>query len=189
MPSNHDELVNGVNSNDSVGEVDSVNKMNASIDSLIRDILTSSVDKLMENKKKELDEVLERQLAVKQFHDLMAKINKLTDKDGKVKVDEELERMLYNALKNNECSEADNAYRMSDLKFLEKGKEYKTEERQRLLENIRMHVEDLTTQNDMQMNKVTHLTNQTYEIYQSMRSIPKPGEEAKRSMIRNVAGR
>jgi len=181
------EILNSIPVGEVVNEV--VGNANESIDNLIRDILTANLDTVMGNKKDELDQVLERQLAVKKYHDLLAKINKMTDKDGKVKVDEELEQMLKDAVKTDGASDADNAYKMEELKLLVKGKEYKTEERQRLIENIRMHTEDLNTQNDMQMNKVTHYTNQMYELYQGMRSIPKSTEESKKSMIRNVAGR
>lgn len=186
MPADN-QSVNSIQAGESINQVRA--NGNPSVDGLIRDILTANLNTLMGNKKSELDQVLERQLAVKKYHDLLAKINKMTDKDGKVKVDEELEKMLNDAVKANGASEDDNKYKMEDLKILPKGKEYKTEERQRLIENIRMHTEDLNTQNDMQMNKVTHFTNQTYELYQGMRSIPKSTEESKKFMVRNVAGR
>lgn len=181
------QYINAVQAGNAVNQVHANQK--PSIDGLIRDILTANLDTVMNNKKNELDQVLERQLSVKQYHDLLAKINKLTDKDGKVKVDAELEKMLQNAVKKGDAPEAENAHKMDDLKIVPVGKEYKTEERQRLIENIRMHTEDLNTQNDMQMNKVTHYTNQMYEIYQAMRSVPKSNEESKKAMIRNVGGR
>ena len=52
-----------------------------------------------------------------------------------------------------------------------------------------MHIEDLNTQNDMQLQTVTQLTNERYETYQMARAIMKPLDEDKKQKARSVAGR
>jgi len=51
---------------------------------------------------------------------------------------------------------------------------YNKDERDRLVENIRMTIEDLNVKNDMQLQTITRLTNERYESYQMARSILKP---------------
>jgi hypothetical protein len=161
------------------------------IDSLVYDILTSRLHQLQKDTTRELEELKERQKEVQNLHDLIAKINSLTDKDGKVTVDEELEEMLQNAVTNDDNSDAVNDLKISkdSLKIVKKGDKYKPEDRQRLIENVRMHVEDLNTQNDMQLQTVTQFTNERYETYQMARAINKPYDEDKKQKARAISGR
>lgn len=172
-------------------EVNKVVEKEPTIDSLVYDILTSRLYQLQKDTTKELEELKERQKEVQKLHDLIAKINSLTNKDGEVKVDEELFEMLQDAIKNDGNDDAVNDLKISpdSLKILEEGKKYKPEDRQRLIENIRMHIEDLNTQNDMQLQTVTQLTNERYETYQMARAIMKPLDEDKKQKARSIAGR
>jgi len=66
---------------------------------------------------------------------------------------------------------------------------YSREERERLVENIRMACDDLNMENDMQIQTVTRLTNERYEAFQLARSIMKPLHEDKINKARALAGR
>lgn len=89
----------------------------------------------------------------------------------------------------------------ADLKAMfEKAKEYgveikdgklkfNKEERDRLIENIRLTIDDLNVLNDMQLQTVTRLTTERYESYQLARSIMKPLHEDKVSKARAMGGR
>lgn len=161
------------------------------IDSLVYDILTSRLQQLQKDTTKELEELKERQKEVQKLHDLIAKINALTDKEGEVKVDEELFDMLQGAVTSDDNTDAVNDLKINadNLNILKEGKSYKPEDRVRLIENIRMHIEDLNTQNDMQLQTVTQLTNERYETYQMARAVTKPLDEDKKQKARAVAGR
>ncbi len=162
-----------------------------SIDLLVYDILISRLDFLKNETTGELEHLKNRQKEVSELHDLIAKINSLTDKDGKVKVDPELFALLNKAITNNENSAELNEGKINpeNLKILEEGKIYKSEDRQRLIENIRMHIDDLNTTNDMQLQTITQLTNERYETYQMARAIFKPMDEDKKNKARAIAGR
>lgn len=164
---------------------------NLSIDWLVHEILTSRIAALQEETTKEIKELKERQREVNELHDLIAKINKMTEKDGKVKMDDELREMLEKAITNPANSEALNELKIDkdSIKFIKTGDKYSTDDRQRLIENIRMHIEDLNTQNDMQLQTVTKLTNERYETYQMARAIMKPLDEDKKQKARAIAGR
>jgi Zn-dependent metalloprotease len=58
-----------------------------------------------------------------------------------------------------------------------------------LVDNVRMTLEDLNVQNDMQLQKVTRLTNERYESFQLARAIMKPLHEDKHNKARSASGR
>lgn len=155
------------------------------------DILTSRLATLQEKTTTEIEELKERQKEVQKLHDLIAKINKMTDSDGKVTMDDELLEMLNKVITSDGNSDAVNALKIDkdSLKILEVGKKYSSEDRQRLIENVRMHIEDLNTQNDMQLQTITKYTNERYEIFQMMRAIFKPLDEDLKQKARAIAGR
>lgn len=172
-------------------EVDKVIEKTPTVDSLVMDILSTRLNKLHVDTKKELEALKERQKEVEKLHDLIAKINSLTDKEGIVKVDDELYDMLQDAIKSTSYSEEVNDIKISgdNLKILKSGETYQPEDRQRLTENLRMHIEDLNTQNDMQLQTVTQLTNERYETYQMARAVLKPLDEDKKRKAQGIAGR
>lgn len=66
---------------------------------------------------------------------------------------------------------------------------YTSDERERLIDNIRMTADDYNVLNDMQLQTVTRLTNERYESYQLARSIMKPLDDDKKNKARAIAGR
>lgn len=66
---------------------------------------------------------------------------------------------------------------------------YNSDERERLIDNIRMTADDYNVLNDMQLQTVTRLTNERYESYQLARSIMKPLHDDKTNKARAMAGR
>ncbi|MFQ5729195.1 MAG: hypothetical protein ACE5GN_02400, partial [Waddliaceae bacterium] len=126
---------------------------------------------------KELKELKERQAKVAELHKVLKAINAATDANGKIDCskNDELKKLLKKAKELG----AD----VKDDKF-----KYNKEERDRLVENVRMSIEDLNVQNDMQLQTVSRLTNERYESYQMARSILKPLHEAKISHARGIKG-
>jgi hypothetical protein len=66
---------------------------------------------------------------------------------------------------------------------------FNKEERERLIENIRLTIDDCNVLNDMQLQTITRLTTERYESYQLARSIMKPLHEDKTNKARAIAGR
>lgn len=52
------------------------------------------------------------------------------------------------------------------------------EQKDRLVDNIRMDMEDLNTQNDMQLQKVSRITQETHECHQQLRIMEKNEDES-----------
>lgn len=66
---------------------------------------------------------------------------------------------------------------------------YTKEEKDRLVENIRLTADDFTVLNDMQLQTISRLTTERYESYQLARAIMKPLHEDKINKSRAIAGR
>lgn len=66
---------------------------------------------------------------------------------------------------------------------------FNAEERDRLVENIKMTADDFNVLNDMQLQTITRLTTERYESYQLARSIVKPLHEDKTTKAKAIAGR
>lgn len=124
-----------------------------------------------------LEKLTDSQDKVSKLHDLIAKINAATDKDGKINVEKgsELEKLL------KEAEEMGVKIAKADGEFTDKEKE-------RLIENIRLHIENLNTKNDMMLQEVTRLTNQRYEMYQLTRMAQKVLDEDKKNKARAIKG-
>ena len=84
------------------------------------------------------------------------------------------------------------------MALLQKAKEYgvemkdgkvkfNKEERERLIENIRMTADDFNVLNDMQLQTITRLTSERYESYQIAKSIMKPIHDDKVNKMRSMA--
>jgi hypothetical protein len=67
--------------------------------------------------------------------------------------------------------------------------DYKKDELDRLLDNIRMEVDDLNVVNEMQLQNLNRLVTHYHEIYQMMKSIMKPLHDDKINKARSIAGR
>lgn len=147
-----------------------------SLESLVLLLNTERLANLKETTKKELEELRKRQSDVKKLHEAMRAINTATDEKGKLdfKSDAELQQHIQNA-------------RELGVDIKDDKTSYTKDERDRLLENIRMAVDDLNIDNDLQIQTISRLTNERYESYQMARSILKPLSDAKQRMAREVS--
>lgn len=149
-----------------------------SLESLMVLLMTERLKYLEKKSRNELTELRERQENVANLNKVLKAINKTTDGEGKLDVsnDQELQDLLDTA--------RERGVEVADGKVT-----FNREERNRLVENIRMSVEDLNVENDMQLQTVTRLTNERHEMYQMARTILKPLHDAKISRARALAGR
>lgn len=149
-----------------------------SLESLLLLIHTEKLRSLRDRTNNELNELKDRQGIVRNLHKLLRHINTETDEDG-----------------NFDCSRDDEIVsllkQMQELGIeVDSSKtKYSTFERDRLIENLRMAVEDFNVQNDMQLQSVSRLTNERYECYQMARSILKPLSDDKLRKAREISGR
>lgn len=132
----------------------------------------------LENKiTNEFVELKSRQDQVSFLNKLTKKINSATSKEEfDCSNDPELQDMLKKA--------QEYGVDIKEGKF-----KYNKEERERLIENIRITTDDYNVLNDMQLQTITRLTTERYESYQLARSIMKPLHEDKVSKARAIAGR
>lgn len=150
---------------------------NLSLEALVL-LINSERLKNLENKiTSEFIELKKRQDEVSFLHKLIKTINTATTNDEfDCSNNQELQDCLAKAKEHG-----------VDLK---EGKfKYNKEERERLIENIRMTADDNNVLNDMQLQTITRLTTERYESYQLARSIMKPMHEDKVNKARAIAGR
>lgn len=134
--------------------------------------------KQLENKiAKEFLELKKRQDEVSFLHKLIKTINSATQ-------NEELD-----CTNNPELKELLAKAKEMGVDLKEDKLKYTKEERERLIENIRITADDNNILNDMQLQTITRLTTERYESYQLARSIMKPLHEDKTSKARAAAGR
>lgn len=158
-----------------VNEVGSDNDPNnLSLESLALLINTERL-KYLENKiASEFVELKKRQDQITFLHKLIKTINVATDND-------ELEFSKNQEFKDLLSKAKEYGVEIDDKKF-----KYSKDERDRLIENIRMTADDLNVLNDMQLQTITRLTNERYESYQLARSIMKPLHDAKTNTSRAI---
>jgi hypothetical protein len=169
---------NSVN-NETINEVIADKKINnnLSLESLILLINTERLKFLQDKTNAEFKELKKRQDHVSSLHKLMKKINTNTSSSGDFDCssDPELQQMLKDA--------KDLGVDMKDGQF-----KYGKDEKDRLMDNIRMTVDDFNVKNDMQLQTVNRLTNERYESYQMARSILKPLHDAKMKIAQGIRG-
>lgn len=156
----------------------STDPQNLSIEALILLINTQRLKNLKDSTRKELDELKVRQGKVKDLHELMRAINTATDDKGKL--DCTSNQQIKDLLKKAK----DHGVSVQDGKF-----KYTKEERDRLVENLRIAADDYNVENDMQLQTISRLTNERYETYQMARSILRPLHEDKLRKAREMAGK
>lgn len=149
-----------------------------SLESLILLINTERLQNLKDQTAKELKELKERQEKVRRLHELLSAINAATDEKGK-----------FDCSKNKELKKLLAEAKELGVDIKEGKFSYTKEERDRLVENVRMAVEDYNVENEMQIQAISRLTNERYESYQMARSILKPLHEDKQRKAREIAGR
>jgi chromosome condensin MukBEF ATPase and DNA-binding subunit MukB len=154
-----------------------VDLQSLSLESLILLLNTEKLAQLKTSTKKELDELKKRQGQVKRLHDILSSINKATEANG-----------ILDVAKNPTLQPL-----LKELKELgveaPQGKGvFAKEERDRLVENIRMATEDLNVENDLQIQNLSRLTNERYETYQMARGILEPLARAKQNAAKGIGG-
>lgn len=170
------ENVNETSSLDGVEACPPAPKM--SLETLILLIHTERLKSIRDQTASEFKELHERQGKVRKLHEAMKGINKETNEKGELHLKEkpELQELLTQA-------------KELGLEVNPEKLKYSKEERERLLDNLKMTIEDLNIQNDMQMQTVQRLTNERYESFQMARSILKPLHDDKQNKARQMAGR
>jgi len=158
-------------------EDEGIDPNNLSLEALILLINTERLKFIQDKTLSDFTELKDRQKKVAELHKILKAINSATNADGEIDIsdNEELKELLQKA--------KELGVDVKDDKFT-----YNRDERDRLVENIRMTVEDLNVQNDMQLQNVSRLTNERYESYQMARSILKPLHEAKTSHAKAIRG-
>lgn len=155
----------------------SFNTNNLSLESLALLINMERLKQLENRISKEFLELKKRQDEVTFLHKLLKTINASTENEElDCTNNEELKELLAKAKEYG-----------VDLK--EDKLKYTKEERERLIENIRITADDSNILNDMQLQSITRLVTERYESYQLARSIMKPLHEDKTSKARAIAGR
>ena len=133
--------------------------------------------KNLENKiKKEFSELKERQDRVSVLHKLIKEINSVT-------TDNQIDCTGNTKLTNLLAKAQEYGVEIQEGKL-----KFNKEERERLIDNIRLTVDDFNVLNDMQLQTVTRLTTERYESYQLARSIMKPLHEDKINKARAARG-
>lgn len=152
-----------------------VDSKDLSLESLALLINTERLHYLENKITNEFVELKNRQDQVSFLHKLIKKINTATEKEEfDCSKDPELQEMLQKA------KEYGVDFKEGKLKF-------NKDERERLIENIRMSADDLNVLNDMQLQTITRLTTERYESYQLARSIMKPLHEDKINKAKAMA--
>lgn len=129
----------------------------------------------LENKiTNEFIELKKRQDQVAFLHKLIKTIN-LATVDGK-----------FDSTTNEELKTLLNKARESGVEIKEGKYKFDKNEREHLIENIRMTTDDYNVLNDMQLQTINRLTTERYESYQIARSIMKPLHDAKINISRGI---
>jgi len=149
-----------------------------SLETLAFLVCKSRVGALEASVRSELKALKERQANVRYLHQFMKAVNQATDGNGALDLSdtEGLDDMLQ---KLQDLGIETDPNKMN----------YSKEEKERLVDNIRMTIEDLNIENDMQLQTISRLTNERYESFQLARSIMKPLHDDKLNKARAISGR
>lgn len=169
----------------------------------ITNILNEAVDEISENTDpKSLS--LESLALLINADRLKTLENNITKEFVELKARQDKVSTLYKVIKAVNSATVDDAFDCTndtDLQaLLQKAKEYgadikpekltyNRQERDRLIENIKITADELNVLNDMQLQTISRLTTERYESYQLARSIMKPLHEDKVNKARAIAGR
>lgn len=165
--------------NEAVTDKSGIDPKKMSLEALILLLNTERLHQLEKKTMNEFDGLRQRQEQVRFLHQLQKAINASTNDQGEFDCtdNEELQKMMAKAKEK------------MDVDMQPEKTKYTKEERERLVENIKMTIDDLNVKNDMQLQTVTRLTNERYESYQMARSILKPLHDDKQNKARAIAGR
>jgi hypothetical protein len=165
--------------NDNINEIvnNKNNHKHISLESLILLINAERLKFLQDKTNSEFKDLKKRQDQVAKHHDLIKKINANTNSSGEFDCsnDNELQQLMKDA-KSSGVDMKDGQYK------------FNKDEKDRLIDNIRMTCDDLNVKNDMQLQTINRLTNERYESYQMARSILKPLHDAKMKVAQGIRG-
>lgn len=178
------DTVEGVTALDAVKKANSKDPNNLELEQLVFLLLTERLNQLQQKSADEFKELKKRQEEVVQMHKALKAINSNTNENSELSFD-------VGSDVHNHIQDAKNklGIDVQDGQVKDGKVFYTKDQRERLIENIRMSIDDHNTKNDMQMQTVTRLINERYESYQMARSILKPIHDDKMSKARAIAGR
>lgn len=136
---------------------------NLSLQDLIYLVNRQQIDQIDKKLRKEFSDVQERNTKVRYLHGLLKAINTATDSKGNLDISEtpELQAMIKEANEKHGVE-------------LPVGKtKFTGQERERLVENIRMTCDDLNVQSDLQLQTISRLNNERQESFQIAKSMMK----------------
>ena len=167
-----------------------LNPQNSSLDTLILLLKTDALKNVDTQSKTELEKLKKRQAKVAELHNILKAINAATDKDGKINCskDDNLKGLLKRA---NELGKELGDNITLEIKTKEGAKDafvFSKQEVDTIVDTINMTVGDLNTQNDMQLQTVSRLTNERYEIFQLARSLIKTLHDTKTTLLKAIKG-
>jgi hypothetical protein len=149
---------------------------NLSLEALVLLLHTQRLKNLEDKSMNEFTELKKRQAQVRRLHELMKAINSNTNNNGEFSFSSDEIKQLVKEAKELGVA-------------VDEGKtQYNKDERDRLMENVRMTIDDLNVQNEMQLQTINRLTNERYESYQMVRSTMKPIDDVKQRIAREVKG-
>ena len=148
-----------------------------SLEALLLLIHADRLKTLRDQAAQEFEELNDRQEKVKKLHDALEGINNATGDKGnlEVKNNPDLQELLSQAKDVGVDIDLDK-------------KKYSKEERDRLVDNLKMKTEDLNVKNNMQLDVTQRLHTERLESFQMARSIIKPLDDDKRNKARKMAG-
>ena len=147
------------------------------LETLILMINAERLKNLEENAFTELKELKERQADVSKLHTILKKLNILSP-TGELDLN-----------KHPELKDLIEEAKGMGVEIEEGKVKYSEDEKVRLIDNIRMTIEDMSTNNEMQLQSVTRFNNERYESWQMAKSIIDPLDKAKKGLARALAGR
>lgn len=151
-----------------------------SLESMTLLITSHRLHKLESDSRRELSELRERQKKVTFLHKLTKTLHSATTSKG------ELDHSQLPPDQLKEVKEMMKHAKELGVALNEEKLKYNNEERERLIENIRMTIEDHNIENEMQLQLITRLTNERYEAYQMANRILKPIHDAKINQTRHM---
>lgn len=154
------------------------------LEQLVSLILTERLKQLQEKSTDEFKELKKRQDEVVQMHKILKIINSNTNDDSELSFD-----MNHDLVQHLKDAKEKLGIEIQDGTVKDGKMTYTKDQRERLIENFRMTIDDHNTKNDMQMQTVTRLINERYESYQMARAILKPIHDDKMSKARAIVGR
>ncbi|MEC7838816.1 MAG: hypothetical protein VX777_02110 [Chlamydiota bacterium] len=191
MPGNDIDPILNMTTHETVESSSSTSSSSSSVEELVRDILILKLMRLVDASKEDTETLNAMYGQIDVLSELVAKINAMTDKDGKVKVDDELFSMLNAVLTSDDLTDQQNDLKMSpdSLNILEVGKTYKSDDRQRLLENLNMKIKSLTTKTETKFLDLSQGYSEKLEAQQVGRQIINNLDNMMKSLLRGIAGR